>query len=364
MALPVNIDELINGKTIEWERLEFRKGWNSERILKTITAYANDFNNWGGGYIIIGIEEKDGLPKLPPYGLDIEQIDKIQQELNQICRKILPNYFPLVEPIKFQNKNILVLWCPGGSVRPYKAPDSLGKNPRYFYYIKKYSSTVKPTVDEEKDLIAMSNKIPFDDQVNHFYTITDIDLTSIRTFLNKVGSEMELELLNMPLEDIVRKMNIAEGANENLLPKNVGLLFFAKEPQRIFPSAKIEVVLFEDEQGTVYTEKIFAGNLSEQLYACLDFLKNQVVKEKIIKNSYKAEADRFYNYPYVALEEAVCNAVYHRGYDNDSPIEIRIFPDHIDIISFPGPLPPLNKDKLKNYRFDVRKYDDLVRSNI
>ncbi len=58
MALPINISELINGKTVEWERIEFRKGWNPERTLKTITAFANDFNNWGGGYIILGVEEK------------------------------------------------------------------------------------------------------------------------------------------------------------------------------------------------------------------------------------------------------------------------------------------------------------------
>ncbi|MDP2364412.1 MAG: ATP-binding protein, partial [Ignavibacteria bacterium] len=62
------------------------------------------------------------------------------------------------------------------------------------------------------------------------------------------------------------------------------------------------------------------------------------------------------NYPYDALEEALCNAVYHRGYDNDSPIEVRIYPSRIDIISFPGPLLPIDNEKMKNYQFDVRKY--------
>lgn len=28
MALAINIHELINGKIIEWERLEFKAGWN------------------------------------------------------------------------------------------------------------------------------------------------------------------------------------------------------------------------------------------------------------------------------------------------------------------------------------------------
>ena len=357
MSLPINVKELITGKTVEWERIEFRKGWNPERIIKTITAFANDFNNWGGGYIILGIEEKDGKPVLPPAGIKINEIDKIQKKLNELCRKIIPNYFPLVEPVDYQGKKILILWCPGGSVRPYKCPDSLSdKKARYFYFIRRYSLTVKPTTEEEKELISMSNQIPFDDRVNHRYKVSDFDLSAIKTFLNKVGSELEKDIPNLSLDEISRRMNIAEGAEENLLPKNVGLLFFAKEPQKIFHSARIEAVIFEDEAGTRYTEKIFDGNLFVQLFNTLDFLKNQVVKEKVVKRSGKAEADRFFNYPYEALEEAVCNAVYHRGYNNDSPIEIRIYPDHIDIISFPGPLPPLNKEKLEKYQFDVRKY--------
>lgn len=356
MALPINISELINGKTVEWERIEFRKGWNPERTLKTITAFANDFNNWGGGYIILGIEEKDGASVLPPIGIKIDQIDAIQKELNQLCRKITPNYFPIVEPVEFQDKTLLILWCPGGSTRPYKCPVSLGNKPHYFYYIRKFSSTVKPTNDEEQEIISMANKVPFDDRVNHFYKVDDFDLSAIKIFLNKVGSELEKDIPKLPIDEIARKMNIAEGSDEYLLPKNVGLLFFAKEPQKVFPSAKIEIITFNDEAGTSFTEQIFSGNLYEQLTNALSFLKNQVVTEKIVKIENQAEAERFYNYPYRALEEALCNAVYHRGYDNDSTIEVRIYPTRIDIINFPGPLPPLNKEDLKNKIFDVRKY--------
>lgn len=202
----------------------------------------------------------------------------------------------------------------------------------------------------------MANQIPFDDQVNHNYQINEFDLSVIKTYLNEVKSDLEDEIPRLTINEIARRMNIAEGANEYLLPKNVGLLFFAKNTQRVFPYAKIEIVTFSDESGSNYTEKIFAGNLHRQLKSALDYLKDMVVKEKVVKSEQKAEADRFYNYPYDALEEALCNAVYHRGYNDDSPIEVRIYPSRIDIISFPGPLPPLDKEKLKNNQFDVRKY--------
>ena len=35
MALPVNIQQLISGQIVEWERLDFKRGWNPEDVLHT-----------------------------------------------------------------------------------------------------------------------------------------------------------------------------------------------------------------------------------------------------------------------------------------------------------------------------------------
>ncbi|MDP2037634.1 MAG: putative DNA binding domain-containing protein [Ignavibacteria bacterium] len=356
MALPVNINDLINGRTVEWERIEFKEGWNPTRILKTICAFANDFNNWSGGYVVIGINEENGIPVLPPVGLTLNTIDEIQQELNNVCRRIIPNYFPIVEPVDFQDHKILILWCPGGSNRPYKAPESLGQDSQYFHFIRKNSSTVRPTVDEERELFAMANNVPFDDQINHRAQITDFNQPAIKNFLTDVGSDLKDHLAVLSPSQIARQMNIAEGADEHLLPKNVGLLFFANNTQQFFPSAKIEIVTFENDSGDSFTEKTFPGNLHTQLLKALSYLKENLILEKVSKVRGKAEADRFFNYPYEAIEEALCNAVYHRGYNDDSTIEMRIFPNHLSIISYPGPLLPLDKQKLIDQQFDVRKY--------
>jgi ATP-dependent DNA helicase RecG len=131
MALPVNIDTLINGRSVEWERLEFKKGWNPIDIIHTICAFANDFHNFGGGYIILGIEEKKGRPLLPPVGIEPEQMDAIQKELLNLGNTaIQPPYHPIVAPCRFKNHDILIIWAPGGQTRPYKAKLALGKNNR------------------------------------------------------------------------------------------------------------------------------------------------------------------------------------------------------------------------------------------
>jgi ATP-dependent DNA helicase RecG len=122
MALPLNINKLLNGQVIEWDRLEFKRSWNPEEIIHTITAFANDVNNWGGGYIIVGVEEIDGVPQFPPVGLQHNQIDRIQKEIIELSHRIEPYYMPVIEPVEYQDKLILIIWVAGGDRRPYKSP--------------------------------------------------------------------------------------------------------------------------------------------------------------------------------------------------------------------------------------------------
>lgn len=356
MALPINIDKLINGRTVEWERIEFKKGWDPLKALHNICAFANDFNNWGGGYIIIGIKEKDGLPLLPPCGLPNREIDSIQQELLQTCHRLRPNYFPVAEPVEFQNKTILVIWCPGGANRPYKAPDSLSHQAHYFPYIRRFSVTKKASESEERELISMANQIPFDDQINHRAKITDLNLTLIRAYLAEIKSDLTEESAKIPFSELCRSMNIAEGPNEYLKPKNVGLLFFSEGPAIFFPGARIDIVEFEDEAGDSFQEKTFLGPIHQQLRDVFSYFKNDVISESVHKIQGKAEAERFFNYPYEAIEETIVNAVYHRSYEDPSPVEVRIFPARIEIVSYPGPLPPLSKHNLMKGRVVARRY--------
>ena len=113
-------------------------------ILHSICAFANDFNNLGGGYLVVGIAEQDGQAIMPPIGLEVSKLDTIEKELLQICHFISPHYFPVVEAAVIQGRHILAIWCPPGDTRPYKAAKSIsGKEVQTkVYYIRRLSSTV------------------------------------------------------------------------------------------------------------------------------------------------------------------------------------------------------------------------------
>lgn len=325
MSLPINIAQLINGKMVESERIEYKKNWDPLDVIQSVCAFANDIN-------------------------------KIQQKLLNLCKELRPNYFPIAEQEEFQGRQIFIIWIPGGETRPYKAPDSLPKPRNYSYYIRRFSSTVKATDQEVRDLITMSAHIPYDDQINQQANITDLNVNLIQSHLVEIGSDLSNRIDQVHLIDLCRRMNIVSGPDEYIKPKNIGLLLFNPNPTSFFPCAQIDLVQFHNDIGDQYTEKIFQGPIQQQLRDALFYIKNSIITEAIRKVSGKAESIRFYNYPFEAIEEALSNTVYHRSYQDDSPIELRVYPNRIEMISYPGPLPPLNKEKLQSGRVVARKY--------
>ena len=81
MALAINIEDLLNKQKIESNRIEFKKGWNPASIYHSVCAFANDFDDLGGGYILVGVDSDDaGMAIRPVEGVPIEKIDGILQQ--------------------------------------------------------------------------------------------------------------------------------------------------------------------------------------------------------------------------------------------------------------------------------------------
>ncbi len=358
MSLPINIEELLNGQVIEWERLEFKRAWNPEPIMHTLCAFANDMHNWGGGYIIVGVAEENGRPVLPPEGLHPDRIDGIQGELTRISHQVHPRYLPIAQPYVYEEQHILVIWAPAGDMRPYAAPESSGKGRQQrHHYIRSGSKTIKAQGEKLRHLQELAARIPFDDRINQEATLDDLDLGLIRDLLHEIKSTLAEESASMPFADLVRQLAIAKGPDKELRPVNVGLMFFNRSPEDFFRNAWIEVVTRKDEAGKDFSEKYFKGPLHKQLRDALNYLKNQIIEERVHKVSGQAEAHRYYNFPYDALEEALANAVYHKSYELPNPIEVQVWPDRIEILSFPGPVPPVDAQILaENKRIVARDY--------
>ena len=108
--LLINVKDLLE---VETQRVEFKRQWHSKndsglrgtywQVVHTICAFANDFYNDNGGYIIIGVEERENWEDttdhrqiiLPPFGVPAKDLDRIEKDIKGAClANIRPEYSP------------------------------------------------------------------------------------------------------------------------------------------------------------------------------------------------------------------------------------------------------------------------------
>ena len=82
LILPINLDNLLHQRSVESERIEFKATWDPHttgpQVLKRICAFANDLHNLNGGYIVLGVAERDGRAVFPPSDLRSAEIEGAQ----------------------------------------------------------------------------------------------------------------------------------------------------------------------------------------------------------------------------------------------------------------------------------------------
>ena len=356
MELPINVEDLILERLVESTRLDYKEGFDPKAVLHSICAFANDIDNTGGGYIIIGIEEDKGFPKLPPKGIEKDKVDGIMKDLVGYCNQIEPRYLPIVKPVKFQGKDVIVIWCPAGHGRPYKAPEDPHTKSLKRYYVRKLNSSIVAKAEEERELYYISSDIPFDDRPNLTATIDDIDVSLLRKHLRDSNSDLYEHSLKMETLEIAQSMQLVTGPDEALRPRNIALLMFNEDPERFFRGARIEFVDIPDPTGEGMVEKVFSGPIQRQLKDALQYIGNYVIREKVYKFDDKAEAKRVFNYPYRAIEELLTNAVYHKSYMINEPITVRLTPGELEITSFPGLDRSITEENIRDFKIRGRIY--------
>ena len=128
-------------------------------------------------------------------------------------------------------------------------------------------------------------------------------------------------------------------------------------PHRFFPATQIDVVWFPDGPGgDRFDKKEFRGPLEVILREAIDFIERNYLKETVVKHPDRPEAERFWNYPIAAIEEALANALYHRSYEEREPVEVRITRQELTIVSYPGADRSIRMDELQIGRAVSRRY--------
>lgn len=322
----MQFEELIPGINLETKDTEFKgiieegttKNDKKKEIswLKTIVAYANT----NGGVIYIGVENK--THKL--VSLTHDRADQVVLMIHRLVReKVTPliHYEIIAHPVPDTTPTRYVL-----GVRVEKnrnLPVALHEDGLLGIYIREFGQTRLATQEEIRDMVLLSENIPFDKPfTKRLYKKSDF-----RKFFEMAEERGAI---------ITEKGLISIGFMSADKYLSEGALLFAddySEGRTMTVAAKWPGL--DKGSAIVEADETYSGNLIDVIRNATAFIRNRS------SNGYKKEEDGrmdYISYPMRSVTEGIVNAVGHRNYFiSGSQVEINLFRDRLEIQS-PGSL--------------------------
>ncbi len=331
----------------ESEQIEWKENVaDIDDVVRTLSAFANDLQNLGGGYVVCGArEDRDvhGFPALVRTGLDAARLHELEGKVLTRCREqVSPQIAPLIEQLATdaEDRRLLVFIQPAtGQARTFRSKSDGGK-----HWIRVSGHTIEARNGLLRELLVRKGALePWDRRPCNGATVDDLDLLALRDALQQMrmfsaqeGVEPFLSE-HRQLSPFVPPLCVREPLTAVLRPRNFAVLLFGREIQRFIPGA---VSLFSIYPGADRSDphserREFAGNLLEQTRRLTEQLDVQTYTAFDKNNPSAPNATK---YPQRALYEAMGNALAHRDYELPDPTRVTVFADRIEILS-PGSLP-------------------------
>ncbi|MEU5880836.1 ATP-binding protein [Spirillospora sp. NPDC047279] len=343
MTALIDLDELARREN---EQTEWKENVaDIDDVVATLTAFANDLQNLGGGYVVCGVREdkdKHGFPALVRVGLTANRLREIEGTVLTRCRDLVsPPITPLVEELDTPDSQlrILVFVQPAtGTAHTFRRRNDGAK-----HYVRVSRSTIEARNGTLKDLLVRKGALePWDRRPCNGATESDLDLLALREALQRMGifsHETGVEPYLSPdvqLSAFVPPLLASEPLTGVLRPRNFAVLLFGRETQRFIPGAVTYFSIYTGgDRSDPHAERHdLAGNVLEQALRLQELLD---IQSYTAFDKTDAASPNVIKYPKRALYEAMGNALAHRDYELPDPTRLTVFSDRIEVAS-PGAL--------------------------
>lgn len=331
----------------ESEQVEWKENVaDTEDVAETLSAFANDWSNLGGGYVVCGAKEKKdehGFPVIEVVGLSASRLKEVEGKVLAACRdRVSPSIAPLVQelPTQYPDRRVLVFIMPATrSAHLFRRREGAG---RYYVRVSRETREARNGILREL-LVRKGVTEEWDRRPCATATINDLDLLALRDSLQRMnvfhpdrGIEEYLSD-SKSLSPFVPPLCLREPMTGTLRPRNFAMLLYGRNLQTHIPGA---YALFSVYPGADRSEPHaerheLAGTLVEQARRLVELLD---VQSYVAFDKTNRSAPNAVKYPPQALHEAMVNALAHRDYEILEPTRITVFSDRIEILS-PGSLP-------------------------
>jgi ATP-dependent DNA helicase RecG len=270
--------------------------------------------NTAGGRILLGVRD-DGTIK------GIADTNQLRARIQDIARNCDPPVKILLQHIR----EVTVVTVRESDAKPVQCSDG--------FFWRQGAVTQKLSRDEIRDFFRSEEVIRFDLSLcPKFRYPQDFDREKYDSWLRLSG------ITGRPkAEDVLVNIEAAERSGGNLIFRNAGVLFFARNVRHFFNQAYITCLLAKGaDKVHILDRKDFTGGIVSDIEESLRFIERNTRMAYRIE---KLQREDIPEYPMAALREAITNAVMHRDWFMEgSNVFVEIYTDRIEISS-PGGLP-------------------------
>lgn len=302
---------------------------NTDKFGQAICAFANDLpDHREPGYLFLGVADDGEVKGLNVTDELLKNVAAIRTDGN-----IQPQPSMTVEKVPMDEGDIVMVRVEPSIFPPvrYKGRVWIRIGPR------------KGVANDNDEHILMekrrANVTSFDSSPCLDATIDDMDLQLFNHYyLPKAMTDDEIEEDRRQGRGVkVQLTSFGFFDARYDCPTNAGMLFFAKNLRRFIPGAYIQYVRFagKDRAGDIMTEHEFKDNLCTILPELDTFIKTTIANRRPIPVSALRE-DPFVDYPDWATRELLMNAICHRDYTSNGPIQFYQYDDRIEIMNHGG----------------------------
>lgn len=316
----------------ETEALEYKEGFDKDDFAQTVAAFATH----KGGTILIGVKNT-GTP------IGFRKPDKFDEQLQDIAKSVDGTASVSIESVQHTpDLSIVAVKVFEGDRKPYGW--------RGVFYLRKGKNDYKLTSEEIFRIKLKALNLTFDALGANIYGrpahITDIDEKELVGFLDVLKTSKRQKIHDF--KDSKQTLKNLDLICENgVQPKNAAILFFSKNLQQAFPSARINFLVYKgDEISEDYKVRQFiGGTLVDQLQQTFNLIRQYTENKVVIQELKRIEMTQ---YPMLAIREALINAIAHRDYSiSNSEIVVRIFKNKIEITNPGGLMHGISLDELR-----------------
>ena len=330
----------------ESERVEWKENVaDVADIVKTAVAFANDYSNLGGGYIVCGakeIKDEHGFQKLLTVGLTSSRLKEIEGKMTNALRdNTFPSIVPIIEEIEVDAEHRILVFIIASTGQLHSCRTDSRDSSITYVRVGRETRIAKNGILRE--LLVKKNLVEaWDKRMCANATIQDIDLISFRQYLQEMNlwdNRKTIEEYFSDTEkiaDFIPALAAKEQLTDILRPRNFTMLIFGKDILKYFNDIYIIFSIYPgvDRSEPTAERHEITGNLIHQARKCIELLQSKAYTF-FDKTSVKPNRQK---YPMRALQEALVNAIVHRDYEIRQPVRITVFTDRIEFYS-PGGLP-------------------------